>query len=170
MTSKSTHGDGMSERQLALWMLDKMRDSEGLIDVLRRARIRGVSHALDRPDVASFHTARLKPLHQGDDEEEVEVPVSLAAKMAALVERDLLSGPEELIEKALAAYIERTNDKGLARDWQPTIEMARAEVEGRTSGKFHSGFVADLASAARNELAREAEAERVRDQGRDRGD
>ena len=160
----------MSERQLALWMLDKTRDSAALLDVFRRARVRGVSHVLDKPDIVYDHTARLKRLHQGDEEEEVEVPISLAAKMAALVERDLLSGPEELIEKALAAYIERTNDRGLPKDWQPAIEMARAEIEGRTSGVFHAGFIAELAGAAREEMAREAEAERVRDQGRDRED
>lgn len=171
MAGNATDRDhGMSERQLALWMLDKMRDSETFLGVLRKARMRGALHVLDKPDIIARHTARLRPLHEGDEEEEVEVPISLAAKMAAIMERDMLSGPEELIEKALAAYIERTNDKGLPKDWQTTIEMARAEIEGRTSGMFPAGFVAELAGAAREEMAREAEAERARDQERGRGD
>lgn len=115
-----------------------------------------------------MHTEHLKKLHQGEEEEVVEVPASIAGTIVALVERDLLSGPEELLEKALAAYIERTHDRGVPRDWQPTIELARAEIEGRTSGKFHPGFVAELAGAAREEMSRQAG--REQDRGRDRGD
>jgi hypothetical protein len=168
MPNNSTLADGMSDRQLALWMLEKMRGSEEFLGQLRQARVDGVPDMLDRADVVALHTGRLKKLHQGEDEEVVEVPASIAGTIVALVERDLLSGPEELLEKALAAYIERTNDRGLPRDWQPTIELARAEIEGRTSGKFHPGFVAGLAGAAREEMGRQAG--REQDRGRERDD
>ena len=170
MPNNLTTDDGMSERDLALWMLDQMQDSEKLLGILRRARVSGKRHQLDKPEIRALHLPALRKLHQGDDEETVEVPVTLAAKIAALVERDLLSGPEELIEKALAAYIERTGTRELPTFELPTIDMARAEIEGRTTGMFHAGFVAELAGAARVEIAREAERDRERGQGHGRDD
>lgn len=158
----------MSERELALWMLGKMQDSETFLGILRKARATGARHMLDRADMHALHLQRLRKLHEGEDEETVEVPATLAGTIVALVERDLLSGPEELIEKAVAAYIERTGERDLPALAEPTIAMARAEIEGRTSGVFHAGFVVELAAAARAELSREAEAERERDQGRER--
>ena len=38
---------------------------------------------------------------------------------------------------------------------ETTIAMARAEIEGRTSGVFGEGFAANLANAARREIERE---------------
>jgi hypothetical protein len=166
--NNATTADGMSDQQLALWMLDKMADSEEFVGQLRQARVAGEPDDLDRPDIVEPHLDLLKKLHQGDEEETVEVSSWTAGAIVALVERDLLSGPEELIEKALVAYIERTNDRGLPRDWQPTIAMARAEIEGRVSGKFHAGLVSELAAAAREEMNREAGLQR--DHGRERDD
>lgn len=167
MPNSTTASDGMSERELALWMLGKMQDSETFIGVLRSARKAGEPHFLDSADIRALHRQRLRQLHEGDDEEIVDIPVTLAAKMAALIERDLLSGPEELIEKAIEAYVERTGERDLPKERGATIAMARAEIEGRTSGVFHKGFVAGLARAARNEMAREAEQERDRGNDRD---
>ena len=167
MPNDATAADGMSERELALWMLEKMKDSDTFLGILRKARADGDPHMLDKAELRALHLLRLKMLHEGDEEETVEVPVTLAGTIAALVERDLLSGPEELIEKAIAAYIERTGERGLPAFTEPTIEMARAEIEGRTQGQFDPGLVRELASAARVELAREAEAEREQDRERD---
>jgi len=168
MANNSQSNDGMTERELALWMLEKMKDSETFLNILRKARAEGEPHVLDKADIRALHVLRLRMLHEGDEEETVEVPVSLAGTIAALVERDLLSGPEELIEKAIVAYIERTGERDLPRFSEATIEMARAEIEGRTQGQFDGRFVSDLAMAARAELALEAEAERAREQDRER--
>jgi hypothetical protein len=168
MANNATGHGGMTERELALWMLEKMKDSDTFLGILRKSRVEGQRHVLDTADIRALHVRRLKMLHQGDEEETVEVPVSLAGTIAALVERDLLSGPEELIEKAIAAYVERTGERDLPRFSEGTIEMARAEIEGRTQGQFDAGFVKELAEAARAELAREAEAERDREQDRER--
>lgn len=168
MVSDATSPDGMSERQLALWMLDKMAGSKEFIGVLRQARSDGERHFLDTEEVRAMHMRRLKKLHQGDTEEVVEVPAVLAGKIAGIVDRDLLSGPDELIEKAIEAYIERTGSRELPENRQPTLDMARAEVEGRTTGMFHSGFVAGLAGAAREEMARDADRDRDRGHGHER--
>jgi hypothetical protein len=48
--------------------------------------------------------------------------------------------------------------------------MARAEIEGKTRGNFHEGFAAELATAARAEMDRQAAKERARSKDRDRGD
>ena len=160
---------GRSDKELALWMLDRMRDSEEFLGVIRAARTAGRPDILDTPDYVSRHKDRLKKLYQSDDEEDIEAPASLAGTIDEIAARDLLSGREELIEKALAAYIERhpKGAEGLPKDWQSTFDLARAEVEGQSSGAFKPGFVAELAAAARTELDRQAAAERTRDAGRD---
>lgn len=167
--SASDYG-GRSEKELALWMLDKMRNSEEFLGVLRAARAKGRRDVLDTPDYVARHKGRLKKLYEGDDEETVETPASLAGEIDALVERDMLAGREELIEKAIAAYIERhpEGSKGLPEGWQSTFELARAEIEGTTSGAFPAGFVSELAAAAREEMDRQVAAERERDAGRER--
>jgi hypothetical protein len=84
--------------------------------------------------------------------------------------RDLLSSREEFIEKALDAYLDRHGRAGVPQDWRSTVALAKAEVEGRVEGAFHEGFVAELAQAARDELAKEAEKGRERSGNlRDRG-
>lgn len=158
---------GRSEKELALWMLDRMRDSEEFLAVLHAARTAGRPDVLDTPDYVARHKRRLKKLYQSDDEEAVEVPASLATKIEALVKRDGLSSAEELLEKALAAYLER-HPKGL--EGLPaeltTFELARAEIEGRTAGAFSPGFTATLAAAARSELDRQATADKAREAAR----
>lgn len=165
MSSKS---NDMDERQLALWMLDTMGESQEFLEVLRRARRRGRRDVLDTADYVAEHTGKAKRLYQGTDEEETDVSTSVAGLVEAAVDRDVLSSREELIEKAIAAYLDTHPDgaAGLPEGWQTTIEMARAEIEGRTSGAFHAGFVADLAAAARDEMAREQNAARARDHDR----
>lgn len=153
-----------SDRDLALWMLERMKDSAEFLGVLKAARIDGKTDVLDTPDYVAKHKGRLKKLYQGSDEESVGVASSTAAKMAALADRDLLSGREELIEKAIAAYLSLhpDRDKGLPREWQSTFDLARDAIEGRVSGAFGATFAADLAQAARDEMARMAEQSRGR--------
>jgi hypothetical protein len=151
------HG-GKSEKELALWMLDKMRDSEEFLGVLKAARNAGKTDILDTPDYVAKHKGRLKKLYQGDVDDDVDVPSSLAGEVDAIASRDLLSSREEFVEKALRAYIDQhpSGADGLPADWQTTFDAARAEIEGHTSGAFEPGFVGRLAEAARQELEREA--------------
>ena len=159
---------GKSEKELALWMLDQMRDSEEFLGVLKAARVTGTRDILDSPAYIARHQARLKPLFQSDSEDDAPISTSTASNIEALVERDLLSSREELIEKALTAYLEKHPEiaKELPVAMQPTFEAARAEIEGQTSGVFEAGFVGKLAAAARTELARQAEALRELEAGR----
>lgn len=161
---------GMSDQELALWMLEKMRDSEVFLGVLNAARTAGAPDVLDTPEYVARHRDRLKKLYQGEADEDTAVSAGTAASVDELVKRDLLSSREELIEKALAAYLDQhpKGRDGLPQDWQSTFELARAEIEGRTKGAFHSGFVAELAQAARTEMQRQAEAGKSRDRGRGR--
>lgn len=160
-----------SDRELALWILEKMQDSANFLGVIKAARVKGRCDVLDGPDYVERHQGRLKRLHQSDGGDDMPVSPAVAAKIDALVKRDLLSSREELIEKAIAAYLER-HPRGLEElpaDWQPTIEAARAEIEGRTSGHFEAGFTAELAAAAREELARQVDASRSAERnGRER--
>jgi hypothetical protein len=139
-----------------------MRDSEEFLGVIQKARRSGQPDILDTPDYVARHKSRIAKLYQSDSEHDVEVPVSIAAKIEALMQRDMLSSPEELIEKALAAYIEKhpRAAEGLPKYWQTTLEAARAEVEGKTRGAFEPGFAAGLAASARQELERQATTER----------
>lgn len=154
---------GKSDQELALWMLDKMRDSEEFLGVIQAARVAGKPDVLDTLDYVARHKQRLKRLFQSDDEEPVEVPASLAGAIEEIAARDMLSGREEVIEKALAAYLERHPEvaKDLPKDWQSTFEAARSEIEGKTHGAFEPGFTASLAAAARQEMERQASAERA---------
>jgi hypothetical protein len=161
-----------SDRELALWMLERMRDSEEFLSVIRAARTAGKRDVLDMPDYVARHKGRLKKLYQSDSGDTEEVPPALASLIDEIVERDMLSGREELLEKALKAYLDRhpRGAEGLPAEWQTTFDAARAEIEGVTSGMFKRGFVAELATAARDELARHASAEKSRGSGRgDRG-
>lgn len=156
----------MSEKQLALWMLNKMRDSEQFLGVIRAARRDGKHDVLDTPDYVARHKKRLAKLYQDSDEEPVETSTGAAAVAAHVEQRDLLSCREELIEKALAAYIGQhaRGAEGLPQEWQTTFSLAQAEIEGRISGAFREGFVAGLADMARQEMARETG--KSRDQSR----
>jgi hypothetical protein len=162
-----------ADKELALWMLERMRLSKESLGVISAARSAGSTDVLDTPDYVALHTQRLAPLYQGADEEVFDAPASLLAKIELLAKRDLLSSPEEFIEKALAAYIAKhpKGDTDLPPHWQTTIDDARAEVEGRTSGAFHPGFTAELATAARAEIARRNGLEKgtTRDRDDDRG-
>ena len=160
----------MDEKQLALWMLNKMRDSEEFLGVIRDARRAGKPDILDTPDYVAKHKARLAPLYQDSVEEPVEAAEEVAAVAEGLKDRDLLSSREELIEKAIAAYLAQhpQGDDDLPEDWPTTFAAAEAEIEGRTTGAFREGFVANLANLARKEMAREAEKSRDRTQGRER--
>lgn len=159
---------GRTDQELALWMLDRMRDSEEFLAVLLAACKAGRKDVLDTPDYVAKHKGRLKKLYQGDADGTTDAPASLAGAIDEIVARDMLSGREELIEKALAAYLEKhpTRDAGLPKDWQSTFDLARAEIEGKTSGNFETGFATKLAAAARVEMARQAEAENTRNAGR----
>jgi hypothetical protein len=158
-----------SDKVLALWMLDRMRDSDEFLGVIRAARSAGEPHILDTPDIAAQHTSRLTPLYQGDTEVELEASDSLVAAMEKAKARNLLSCDEELLEKALAAFLAAhpKNGEGAPSDWPATFDLAKDEIEGRTSGAFKAGFVAELASAARVELARSASVGQSRLSGRE---
>ena len=155
--------------ELALWMLERMRDSEGFLGVIRSARSAGGTDILDTPDYVARHKARLAPLYQGDNEETIEVSDTVVALLEKLGARDLASCNEELLEKALAAYIAKSpkGGEGLPSDWPSTFDAARAEIEGRTAGAFKPGFTAELAAAARAEMARQASADKSRSSGRE---
>ena len=157
------------DKVLALWMLERMRDSEGFLGVLRDARSAGGTDILDTPDYVARHKARLAPLYQGGDEETVEMPETVVALLEKLGARDLASCNEELLEKALAAYIAKhpKGGEGLPSDWPSTFDAARAEIEGRTTGVFKPDLTVELAASARAELARQAGADKSR--GSDRG-
>lgn len=159
---------GKSDQDLALWMLDKMRDSEEFLGVIQAARVAGTPDVLDTPDYIARHKQRLKRLYQSDEEAPVEVPASVAGVIEEIAARDMLSGREEVIEKALAAYLDRHPEgtKDLPSDWQSTFEAARAEIEGKTQGAFEPGFTARLAAAARMEMERQASVERVKETDR----
>ncbi len=105
-----------------------------------------------------------------DTEDDEPIPPTTAAKIEAVLKRDLLSSKEELLEKALAAYLDQHPEigKDLPSDWQTTFEAAQAEIEGRTSGAFEPGFMAGLAEQARQELSRQNETDKTRDTGRER--
>ena len=158
----------MADKDLALWMLERMRDSEEFLGVIQKARTAGKRDMLDTVDYVARHKRRLAKLFQSDSEDDVATSPSTAAKIEAVMKRDMLSSPEEFIEKALAAYIEKhpRGAEGLASEWQTTFEAARAEIEGRTSGAFEPGFTTSLAASAREELARVSENAQVRDRGR----
>lgn len=161
--------DQMTDQALALWMLDRIRDSEEFLGVIQAARLSGIPDVLDTPHYMSRHRTRLKRLFQDDEEDAVDVPAGLAGTIDALIIRDGLSSAEELIEKAIAAYIERhpRGREGLPPDGLTTFRLARSEIEGKSTGAFRPGFVAGLASLARDELARVAAADRARNQGQE---
>ena len=62
--------------------------------------------------------------------------------------------------EALEAYLEKHPDiaRDMPQEWQTTISLARAEVQGQISGAFHAGFTAELAGAARDEITDEDDA------------
>jgi hypothetical protein len=160
---------GQTDKDLALWMLVRMQDSAEFLGVLRAARTNGKRDVLDTPEYAALHRGRLKKLYQSDTDDTVETPASLAGAIDEIAARDLLSGREELIEKAIAAYLD-THPKGAAglpTEWQTTFDSARAEIEGKTKGAFDPGFTAGLATAAREELRKLQTIEKGRDVERD---
>lgn len=170
-TPTTTNDPGaMSERELALWMLQEMRESEAFLDMLRAARRRGKPDVLDAEDLIEQNTSRLAKLYKNSDEEEpAEVPAALAGAIEEIMRRDLLSSREEFLEKAMRAYLDAhpRGSEGLPANWATTFEAAKDEIEGRTQGAFEPGFVASLAAAAREEIEKQAAQNRERS-GRDR--
>ena len=116
------------------------------------------------PDYVARHKGRLKKLYQSDDSDTEEVPPALASLIDEIVERDMLSSREDLLEKALKAYLDShpKGAEGLPAEWQTTFDAARAEIEGKTQGAFEPGFVAGLAAAARKEMEQQAANQTVR--------
>jgi hypothetical protein len=151
-----------SDQELALWMLERMRDSEEFLGVIRAARTNGTRDVLDTPDYVTRHRGRLKKLYQTDSDDTEETPAALGGLIDEIVARDMLSSREELLEKALIAYLDShpLGAQGLPAEWQTTFDAARAEIEGKTKGAFEPGFVAALAAAARKEMDRQAAQER----------
>lgn len=159
----------LPDKDLALWMLERMRDSAGFLEILRKARAQGRRDVLDTAAYVARHGRRLAKLFQSDTEEDVPAAASAVAAIEEIMRRDLISSPEEFVEKAIEAYIEKHGAKDLPTEWQSTFEAARKEIEGVTRGMFEPGFIATLATAARIEIAREKTAQNARDheQGRD---
>lgn len=147
------------DTELALWIVERMRDSERFLGIIRAERRAGNRDVLDTAEYIARHRARLRKLFQSDTDDETPLPPQTAAKMAAIMKRDLLSSPEEVIEKALDAYLQlhpRGLD-GIAADRQSVFDAARDEIMRGTSVEFAPGFTARLASAARDEIARMSE-------------
>jgi hypothetical protein len=161
---------GASDKELALWMLERMRHSETELSVIRAARRAGGTEMLDTPTHVAKHRQRLAPLYRGADEELIEMPEAVVATLERISAQHVFSCNEELFEKALAAYLAKypKAGEGVPSDWPTTIDAARAEVEGRTSGAFNVGFTAELATAARAEIASSNEKGTTRDRGDDR--
>ena len=157
---------GKTDKELALWMLDRMADSDEFLGVLRKARAAGKRDILDAPDYSANHNARLLKVHIADIEEETYITNAHAASLKPLVERDLLSSREEFLDKAIAAYVEKYGADHLPGADRSIVEAARDEIEGKTSGAFEPGFTSGLAAAALIELYRQAAAEKSRDAGR----
>lgn len=145
---------GRTTKELALWMLGRMADSDEFLGVLRKARAAGKRDILDTPDYIARHKARLAKLHKADSEEDADITTAAAAAIDAIIERDLLSSREEFIDKAIAAYVEKYGADGLGDADRSLVEAARDEIEGHTQGAFEAGFVDRLADAAREEMAR----------------
>ena len=148
-----------TDKELALWMLDRMADSDEFLAVLRKARVAGKRDILDTPDYIAKHKARLVKLHKSDSEEDTDITTASAAWIDALVKRDLLSSREEFIDKAIAAYVEKYGTDHLPGAEKSMVEAARDEIEGKTSGAFEAGFVGKLAGAAREEMTRQNNAQ-----------
>lgn len=162
----------LPDRELALWLIDRMQASEEFLAVIQAARAKGQRDVLDTPDYVAEHKARVRKLFDdGSDDEPADVPPSLAGKIEAIMARDMISGVEEFLEKAIAAYIEKhpLQSQGLPEQWRTTVEAARAEVEGRTDGAFAPGFTASLAASARAEIDRRLARDQDREAGRDIG-
>ena len=77
MTSDHPHRD-TPDKALALWMLDRMRDSEEFLGVIQAARKAGRPDVLDEPDYVARHKGRLAKLYQSDedDEDTIDAPPS----------------------------------------------------------------------------------------------
>ena len=151
-----TSPGGKTDMELALWMLDRMADSDEFLGELRKARAAGKRDILDTPAYIARHKARLLKLHKSGSEEDTDITTSAAAWIDALVERDLLSSREEFLDKAIEAYVEKYGADRLPDADKSMVTAARDEIEGRTSGAFEAGFVAKLAGAAREEIERQA--------------
>lgn len=173
MMTPSDSDQPRSDRELALWMLEQMRESTAFLAMLRAARRKGRRDILDTREDFDPHTKRLAALFDGDEDVVVgDAPPRLGGVIEEVMARDLLSGREEFLEKALAAYLEQhpLGTQGLPVEWQTTIEAARDEIEGRTEGAFEAGFIGKLAAAAREEIARSSERDREQDNSRGRAD
>jgi hypothetical protein len=159
-----------NDTELALWMLERMRKSERFLGVIKAARVAGSRDVLDTPDYVELHRDRLKKLFQSGSGDDAPLSSASAAKVAAIMKRDLLSSPEEVLEKALDAYLE-LNPRGLDgidAERQSVFDQARDEIEGRTSGEFKPGFASGLAATVREELVRQADHSIDRSQGQER--
>ena len=144
------------EQTLALWMIERMRGSEEFLNLIRQQRVAGSPDGLDTPENIARHAERVAPLYRGESGEALDVPEKLAAAMAAVGMRDLLSCPEEMIEKAIAAYLKQhpSGEDDLPTGWKSTFALAEAEVRGEVRGQFAPNFVAALADRAREEQQR----------------
>jgi hypothetical protein len=169
----STPKGDATEVELALWMLERMRDSDGFLGPIRAARSAGGTDILDTPEYVALHTKRIAPLYRGTTDAVIEAPESVVAMLEKLSKRDVLSCNEELFEKAIAAYIAKhpKGGDGLPVEWLSPFDAARAEIEGRTSGAFKPGFTTEMATAARAEIARRNGLDKgsARDRSDDRG-
>ena len=122
-----------SDKELALWMLERMRDSEGFLGVIRDARSAGGTDILDTPDYVARHKARLAPLYQGADEETVEVSAAVATLLEKLGARDLASCTEG---RTIGAF-----KPGFTAELAASAraEMARQAANDRSHGTARNG-------------------------------
>lgn len=158
-----------TDKELALWMLERMRDSEKFLGVIRAARSAGGKDVVDTPEYIARHSTRLAQLYQGGVEELVDLPEAVIDSLDEIAKRDLLSCREEIVEQVLAAYLAENPVVAAAvpSNWPTTFDAARDEIEGRTSGTFRPGFTADLAAAARKEVDRRVGLDKSRGNERD---
>ena len=157
-----------NDKVLALAMLAKIARSETLLSDICTARFAGRRDPLDSPDVVARHASRVKRLYQDSEEGEVGVPVSVAAAIDAATARDVLSCREELVEKAIAAYLQAhpRGTEGLPKDWQTTLALAEQQIEGQVKDAFRDNFVGELAQSERAERDQQKDRSRSNDRGR----
>lgn len=142
-----------TQAALASKALDRIEAGERTLAAIQKARADGRTHDADTPEAVRQHRSDVDVLYAGREKLELELPIEVKAVADALMARDLIAGPEAFFERCLAAYIAERGDHGIDKDWQTTVEAARADIAGGGDGRFDSAFaerLADSEAAARD--------------------
>ena len=88
MMTPSDSDQPRSDRELALWMLDQMRESAAFLAMLRAARRSGRRDILDTREDFDPHTKRLAALFDGDEDVIVGDAVEVRQRRLLAMEGD----------------------------------------------------------------------------------